>query len=190
MFINQAKVFALLFCGMCTSLLAESWHKPDKTPAATSAQLGESLDRGRELDSKSKKIEAELKTVEANLEEARNQDSTDSQAGRLHEALVKAQLDLSFLRVRFTEEYPGVIRARQKVAELQTSYDELVANGGGTKSSTVEELSHQLDGLRREKVQLQEELERNRRETASLLMKHDSPQKNRFKNHARTVIDR
>ncbi len=190
MFINQARVFALLFCAICTSLSAESWHKPDKTPAGTSAQLGESLDRGRELDSKSKKVESELKTVEAKLEEAKNQDLNASESERLHEALVKAQLDLSFLRVRFTEEYPGVIRARQKVAELQTSYDELVASGGGTRSSTVADLSRQLAALKLEQVQLQEELERNRRETASLLMKHDSPRKSRSRNGARTLLNR
>ncbi len=188
MFMGQRKVLAVLFCGMCTSMPAQSRHRPTETSAIASAQLSQSLDRARQLDRKFLLVASELKEAEAKLEEAKRQDAIVSQAETLRQSLVKAQLDLSLLRVRFTEEYPGVIRAKQKVAEQQTSYDQFLARGGATGNLTVVEITRTIDALRLEQVQLQEELDRNREETASLLMKYNIPDNNRLKNHARKGI--
>jgi hypothetical protein len=107
----------------------------------------------------------------------------DIQLERLHQELAAAQRNLDTLRLRYTDEYPDVVLAREKVQDIQLDLTRLTAAARTGKPQPQPEPKHappvqaridpavvaaQINQAEAAQTNLREALERNQNETARL----------------------
>ena len=113
--------------------------EPGITAAAISLQLQASLDRGATLRQAAQQSAANLDQLRQDYRAAEQkmhsaaapapvaERKSDPQEERLHQELARAQNQLAALRERYTDEYPDVVAARQKVADIQLDISRIAA---------------------------------------------------------------
>ncbi len=108
---------------------------------------------------------------------------TSPQEEKLKQDLAKAQLELAGLRDRYTEEFPDVVAAKQKVQDIQLDMSRIAAatpmvakpppvkpqpESRQTAAPDTKALTQQIGDLETVQSRLQDSIERNHRETARL----------------------